>query len=195
MVPRELLEALRQQIDAIIGSNSEVIERARHGIRPQVLETRLDEWLRKVVQQWNSENSHLFGVECNTAEIEPLEHSDMIETRPVVLKWIVRELLQNAGKAERFVEPPARRYLKVIARYDAVRRRYLITILNGARIPPELLRQLRQERPLGRSDRSGQGIQIVRREVKTLLCGDLVLPEADDTHTAFTLSIPSRIKM
>ncbi len=145
-------------------------------------------WLQDYVERWNL----LYAPENDALKCEfhsALDDSHSVTTRPIILTWILHELLQNARDAEMSLPPDGRR-LAIEAGYDRIQRAYEISVTNNKTLPREELDAIRNRSPIGRTNKSGRGIWIAGGQVQSLLGGTLILPGPEDTTTKFTLFLP-----
>jgi hypothetical protein len=186
--PSPEVQAVREHLQVIEQTSLEALSQVIHGI--QVQRIRLSEWLRNVIDQWNLESKLHMGLPC-TGAVE-IDDTAEVETRPVVLRWVIRELLNNADAAERRAAACAGS-LNMNAQYDAAQRLYVISIRNATRVPTHELALMRTEKMINSSSGSGRGVLISRGQVQRLLGGQLLLPVPEDEHTVFTVCIPQRL--
>lgn len=182
------LKEAEKQLESIRNISDDVLKRSASTLNLQRLPRDLNKWIAGLVLEWNEEYSDRFDVK---AEFVPanLPQSLVLESRPVVLKWIIRELLYNAGKAEGSVAK-LRRSIRLHLQLSDDLHFCHITVSNSVRINKDVLALIKAGRPVVLTDRESKGIEIARREASALLNGRLELPADNDDRTNFRLVVP-----
>ena len=194
-----MLADVRERLERIESVSDEALERLRFNSKFYDTETiPLKIWLDELVQNWNLLHSR-DGISC---EYKPaIQDSDTLTTRPILLDWILRELLTNAQEAEAdnehgrivLVVSP-RSEAKLAPDADQVEPRkvdaYEISIYNPTPVPKHVLQALTSDNPVERPNRSGHGIWIARGQVRVLLGGKLLLPAPDAPDTVIKVIVP-----
>ena len=189
-------EAVRERLQRIEQVSDEALERLRFNSKFYETETvPLKQWLDETVQNWNLLHGR-DGIDC---EYKPaVQDSDTLTTRPILLDWILRELLTNAQQAESgnkngrivlVVRPWHEGSANASAPAEPADA-YEISIYNPTPIPRHILQALASDNPLERPNRSGHGIWIARGQVRVLLGGKLLLPPADAPDTVIKVIVP-----
>ena len=194
-----MLADVRERLERIESVSDEALERLRFNSKFYDSETiPLKIWLDELVQNWNLLHSR-DGISC---EYKPAIHdTDTLTTRPILLDWILRELLTNAQEAEAdnrharivlVVSPRTETHLGSDvdlmdqSKVDA----YEISIYNPTPVPQHVLQALTSDNPVERPNRSGHGIWIARGQVRVLLGGRLLLPGLDAPDTVIKVIVP-----
>ena len=151
-------------------------------VEPIVLKT----WVQAYVDEWNMLHRLGDGVQCQVETDIP--DGTTIRTRPVILRWIINELLNNANEAERMSEQPG----PVILSTHMLEATHEIelTFSNPTPIPPEVLGVLSSKHPVQQRDSRGRGVWIVGQQVTNLLGGKFDVPRPPDTSTRFIITLP-----
>jgi hypothetical protein len=183
-----------ERLTAIEQKGSEALERLKFNSKvKESEELTLKTWLADVVKRWNMLNGD-GGIECSFEAT--LSDEDKIRTRPIILNWILNELLTNAKEAEQRAHTKGQR-ICVTAGFNAATREYEINISNPTPMPRATLQVVRSgtplDRPNGSARGSGRGIWIASGQVAALLGGELRLPEMSDTETTFTVALRRQI--
>jgi hypothetical protein len=187
----DTLAALRQRLEKIVQAGTEGLERM--GVAEYLRGSQriaLKSWLKAYVERWNLLDAGDGHVAC-TLESN-LGNDQSLTTRPVILTWILNELLLNAREAERTL-PAADRALVIAAGFNPARREFEISVMNNKLLPREELEAIRNRSPLQRDNKSGRGVWIVGGQVRNLLGGVLQLPDPEDKLTRFTIALPESI--
>jgi hypothetical protein len=185
---------VEDRLNVIEQKGSEALERLKFNSKvKESEELALKPWLGSVVKRWNMLNSE--GAIACMFETS-LSETDTIRTRPIILNWILNELMTNAKEAEQRAQAKGKR-IRVRASYNAQSREYEISIGNPTPMPRTTLLAVRSgtplDRPNGSPRGSGRGIWIASGQVQALLGGELRLPELSDTETVFTLALRRQI--
>lgn len=151
----------------------------------QIEPVELGAWVRECVKDWRSMHGEVDRIDLLPVTAAALE----ISTRPVVLRWILYELLTNAAEAESG-NPHAR--ISIDIGRDPLSGDALLTIDNPTPLPRPTLDALNDKTPMAspRDVGRGRGLWIVARQVPTLLGGILELPKPAIQSTRFTLRLP-----
>jgi hypothetical protein len=194
MAGEAALPRVKDRLSAIEQKGSEALERLKFNSKvKESEELALKPWLESVVKRWNMLNSE--GAIACMFETS-LSETDTIRTRPIILNWILNELMTNAKEAEQRAQAKGKR-IRVRASYNAQSREYEISIGNPTPMPRTTLLAVRSgtplDRPNGSPRGSGRGIWIASGQVQALLGGELRLPELSDTETVFTLALRRQI--
>jgi GAF domain-containing protein len=150
-------------------------------------------WLSDYVASWNLLNGNPDSISC-AFDGSRLSDSQTVETRPVILRWLLHELLINARAADEHL-PKDKRKLQLSAMFNAERRELEISVSNNRPVPPEELARIRQGVPLIRGNNSGRGVWILGGQVRNLLGGSLVVPNPEDTGTRFAIVLPETFRL
>jgi signal transduction histidine kinase len=188
------LPGVVERLTVIEQKGSEALERLKFNSKvKESEELTLKTWLADVVKRWNMLNSD-GGIECSFEAT--LSDEDKIRTRPIILNWILNELMTNAKEAEQRAHTKGQR-IRVTAGFNAATREYEINICNPTPMPRATLQAVRSgtplDRPNGSARGSGRGIWIASGQVAALLGGELRLPEMSDTETTFTVALRRQI--
>jgi two-component sensor histidine kinase len=183
----EAADALKH-LDRISVEAAQAQSRLVYGRFKQIEAVKIGTWVAECVKDWRSLHGDIDRVAVSAGGAAGSE----IATRPIVLRWILYELLTNAEEAESG-SPYAR--ISVEIQSDPLSGDALITIENPTPLPRLTLEALRDKTPqvnprdIGR----GRGLWIVARQVPTLLGGNLELPASDTPTTRFTLRLPKTL--
>jgi hypothetical protein len=188
------LPKVQERLSLIAERGAEALERLKFNSKVKESEELvLKPWLEGVVKRWNMLNSENV-IECIFETT--LSDGDIIRTRPIILNWILNELMTNAKEAEQRAQKKGQR-IRVTASYNVASREYEINISNPTPMPRPTLQAVRSrtplDRPNGSARGSGRGIWIASGQVQALLGGELRVPELGDTETTFTLALRRQI--
>lgn len=145
----------------------------------------LESWLISFVDKWNKLNYYGYDLHC---EIDmSLSPNRLLETREVILRWLLQELLRNANKAEEKLPKHSR---KCILRAKDIPGGVEIGIVNNAKFDKQDLQLLKSGMAIKRDDGTGRGLWIALGQVKSILGGKLILPAITDNETYIALHLP-----
>jgi hypothetical protein len=180
----EVADAMKH-LDRISNEAAQAQSRLIYRRFKQIDRVELGAWVKESVKDWRSMHGDVDRVDISPATGVALE----IATRPVVLRWILYELLTNAEEAESG-NPHAR--IAVDIGRDPLSGDALLTIENPTPLPRPTLDALNDKTPMAgpRDVGRGRGLWIVARQVPTLLGGILELPKPAVQSTRFTLRLP-----
>lgn len=183
----EAADALKH-LDRISVEAAQAQSRLVYGRFKQIETVKIGTWVAECVKDWRSLHGDIDRVDVAAVAAAESE----IATRPIVLRWILYELLTNAEEAESG-SPYAR--ISVEIQPDPLSGDALITIENPTPLPRLTLEALRDKTPQAnpRDIGRGRGLWIVARQVPTLLGGNLELPASDTPTTRFTLRLPKTL--
>jgi hypothetical protein len=183
----ELRAQLENRLAFIRNTSTEGLERLSFSSKVTKEETiQLRPWLADLVMHWNMLNSSS-EIPCALDLQMPADAA--LSTRPVILQWILHELLGNALDAEMRLRAESRR-IELRAAHHSHQREFEIAISNTARLPRDVLEAIRSNSPIDRPNSSGRGIWIAAGQVQALLGGTLTSPDPQDARTTFTLTLP-----
>ena len=166
----------------------EAIERLRFTSKINHAEAvMLKPWLTSRVNNWNMLNSKR-GMQyfCNLEE--SVDDETELMTRPIILEWILNELMTNALEAE-LNAGNEHKTLFLNARVNE-RGEYEVRLSNPTPMPRAVLQAVLSGNPLERPNKRGRGIWIAAGQVQALLGGTLRFPKLEDEDTTFTLVLP-----
>ncbi len=184
---KEVAEAL-EQLDDLDKEAGEAQDRLIYGRFKHVEQIQIGDWIRERVVDWQSIHRNAERVQVAVAS----GANQPVLTRPVVLRWILHELLTNAEEAERR-SPTPRILIEVNA--DPMTHDALVTVENATPLPRATLDTLANKTPplnlvdIGR----GRGLWIGVRQVRTLLGGMLEFPESGAKSARITLRLPKTL--
>ncbi|MEO6062741.1 MAG: ATP-binding protein [Thermoflexales bacterium] len=183
----EAADALKH-LDRITQEAAQAQSRLIYGRFKQIDSLKLGLWVEECVKDWRSLHGDVDRVDASTIDASDL----LIATRPIVLRWILYELLTNAEEAE---SGNSHARISIEIRSDPLSGDALITVENPTPLPRQTLDAMRGKTPQAspRDVGRGRGLWIVARQVPTLLGGNLELPEPDSTTTRFTLRLPKAL--
>jgi hypothetical protein len=183
----EAAEALKH-LDRIANEAAQAQSRLIYRRFKQIDVIALGPWVSECVKDWRSMHGEVARVDVSQLTAIGLE----IATRPVVLRWILYELLTNAEEAE---SGNLHAHISVEVSRDPLSGDAMLAIENPTPLPRLTLDALNDKTPMSspRDVGRGRGLWIVTRQVPTLLGGILELPEPADPSTRFTLRLPTRL--
>lgn len=183
----EAAEALKH-LDRIAQEAAQAQSRLIYGRFKQIESVKIGSWVEECVKDWRSLHGDIDRVDVSTIDASEL----FIATRPIVLRWILYELLTNAEEAE---SGNTHARISVEIRCHPLSGDALVTIENPTPLPRQTLDAIRDRSPQAspRDIGRGRGLWIVARQVPTLLGGMLDVPDAVTPSTRFTLRLPKAI--
>lgn len=176
------------QLERVTQEAEQAQQRLAYGTFKAVQAIDLSTWLPEVVADWRSVNDDCTCLGPVVVGSNPMP----IKTRPVVLRWILNELLHNAKEAEAYNPIGRISVAASLARNgDSV-----IHVDNTTPLPPAVLAALREPELLvsRRGEGRGRGLWIASRQIRVLLSGEFVLPASGERRTRFTLRLPPTIE-